>query len=154
MALLKEINEKVYRIIGACMEVHRTLGPGLPPDFYKKALAVELPQKDLPFETDTSVEVKYKDEIVGSVDIDFIVDKAVVMAVRSQDTLKDVEVQQVLRSMSITKCAIGILVNFGNVKIQYKRILPSQQHRDVRKESYRSMGYREKGRTREGNPVI
>jgi GxxExxY protein len=154
MALLKEINEKVYRVIGACMEVHRTLGPGLPPEFYRKALEVELPLKDLSFESNTAGEVKYKDEVVGTLEIDFVVDNSVILTVRSQDSLKDVEVQQVLRSMSIKKCSIGILVNFGNVKIQYKRILPSQQQRDVRKESYRSAGYREKGRTREGNPAI
>ena len=154
MALLKEINEKVYRIIGACMEVHRTLGPGFPSEFYRKALEAELPLKDLSCESNTSAEVKYKDKIVGTLDIDFIVDKAVVLTVRSQDMLKDVEVQQVLRSMSLTKCSIGILVNFGNVKIQYKRILPSQQQREVRKEGYRSVQYREKGRTREGNPAI
>ena len=154
MVLLKDVNEKVYKIIGACMEVHRALGPGFPVDFYSKALEVELPTKELAFETKKFLQVMYKETLVGTLEADFVVDEKVVLALRSQDELKDTEVQQVLRCLSLAGCSIGLLVNFGLVKIQYKRILPSHQQRETRKEPYRHMGYREIGRTREGNPVI
>lgn len=154
MALMKDVNEKVYKIIGACMEVHRTLGPGYSEDFYRKALEIELPKKELSVETKKYLQVVYKDVLVGTLAIDFLIDKAVVLMIRSQDALKDVEIQQVLRCLNLTSSTIGILVNFGMAKIQYKRILPSHQQREVRKDIYRPIGYREIGRTREGNPVI
>jgi GxxExxY protein len=154
MALLKEVNEKVYKIIGSCMEVHRTLGPGYPVDFYTRALEVELPLKEMPFESKRTLQVVYKDALVGALEIDFLIDNDVVLMVRSQDGLRDVEIQQVLRCLTLTSSVIGVLVNFGLAKIQYKRIMPSHQQKEVRKDTYRPVGYREIGRTREGNPVI
>jgi GxxExxY protein len=151
---MKEVNEKVYKIIGACMEVHRSLGPGYPEDFYRRALEVEFPQKGLEYSSQKSYQVIFKDHLVGSVEIDFLVAGEVVVIIRSQDGLKDTEIQHVLRCLSLSGTTIGVLVNFGLVKIQYKRVLPSYQQRDVRKEAYRIPGSREIGRTREGNPVI
>jgi GxxExxY protein len=154
MALMKEMNEKVYKIIGACMEVHRTLGPGYPVDFYRKALDVEFPLKELPFESMKTLQVMYKDVLVGTVEIDYLIDENVVIVLRSQEGLKDTEIQQVLRCLTLTGSQVGILVNFGLSKIQYKRIMPSQQQKDVRKDVYQPTTYRHIGKTREGNPVI
>lgn len=155
MALLKDVNEKVYKIIGSCMEAHKTLGPGYPVDFYRKALEIELPSKGLKFESQKTIKVMYKDALVGTMEIDFLINEKVILMICSQESLGDIEVQRVLRSISLTSCKIGIVVNFGQVKIQYKRVLPSHQHRDVRKDHYnRLSGYREIGKTREGNPLI
>ena len=154
MALIKEVNEKVYKIIGSCMEVHRVLGPGYPADFYKKALEVELKEKELTFETGKNLDIVYKEIKVGKQEIDFLIEGDVILMIRSQETLKDIEVQQVLRYITLTESAIGVLVNFGNVKIQYKRVLPNYQQKEMRKEPYRAVGYREIGKTREGNPVV
>jgi len=154
MGLMKEVNEKVYKVIGSCMEVHRTLGPGHPVSFYRKALEVELALKKLPFEVQKSVQVLYKDVLVGTLELDFIVEGEVIVVIRSQETLKDIEIQQILRCLALTGSTIGLLVNFGQVKIQYKRVLPSYQHREPRKEPYRTAAYREIGKTREGNPIM
>ena len=154
MTLMKEMNEKVYKIIGSCMEVHRTLGPGYPVDFYRKALEVELPLKEMPFELKKTLQVLYKDLLVGTLEIDFLIDGDVVLMIRSQEGLQDIEIQQVLRCLNLTSSVIGILVNFGLAKIQYKRIMPSHQQKEVRKNHYRVTGYREIGKTREGNPLI
>ena len=146
MALMKEVNETVYKIIGSCMDVHRTLGPGFSIELYKKALQVEMAEKELAIEQDRTVEIKYKDVLVGTQIIDFIVNEAVIIALRSQDNLKDMEIQQVLRLLPLTSTGVGLLVNFGNIKIQYKRILPSRQSREPRSEQpMRPMGYREIG---------
>ncbi len=153
MALEKEVNEKVYQIIGSCMEVHRVLGPGYPIDFYKKALEIELAEKGLTGEMNKSLQVMYKDTLVGTQEIDFLINGDVVLMIRSQEAIKDIEIQLILRCLVLTESSIGLLVNFGNVKIQYKRVLPSYQQRDIRKDVYRTAGYREIGKTREGNPL-
>ena len=136
------------------MEVHRTLGPGYPVDFYRKALEVELGEKGLSFEAKKALQVMYKDVLVGTQEIDFLVNGGVVLVIRSQTTLEDIEIQRVLRYLSLTESPIGVLVNFGMVKIQYKRVLPSRQSKEVRKDQYRPIGYREMGKTREGRPAI
>ena len=153
MVMLKDVNEKVYKIIGSCMEVHRTLGPGYPPEFYKKALEIEFESKELAFETHKSLQVEYKEMLVGTIEIDFLIEEKVVVMIRSQDNLEDVEVQQMLRYISLTGGTIGVIMNFGAPKIQYKRVLPGHAQREVRKEPYRYMGSREIGKTREGNPI-
>src|SRR4030042_3255536 len=153
MTLMKESNEKVYKIIGSCMEVHKIIGPGYPVESYKKALAVEFPEKGLKFEPDKTMQVLYKEVEVGTVVIDFLVEKDVVVIIRSQDMLNDIEIQKVLRCMNVSGSSIGVLVNFGNTKIQYKRVLPSYQQREIRKEPYRLPMSKEMGKTREGNPL-
>ena len=136
------------------MDVHKALGPGHPVEYYKKALEVEMPQKGLEFEAEKSIDVAYKDTVVGSLSIDFFVGKKVILLIRCQENLRDVEIQQVLRLISLTGGTIGVLVNFGLVKIQYKRVLPGSQQREPRKDIYRHSTFRGIGKTREGNPAI
>jgi GxxExxY protein len=152
MAILKDVNDKVYKVIGACMEVHRSLGPGYPVAFYKKALEIEFAQKELSFETQKEIDILYKNTLVGTFELDFLVGD-IVLLMRSQDNLSDVEVQQVLRCLQLTNSAAGVVVNFGMAKIQYKRVLPNYQPKEIRKDSYRVPGYRDIGKTREGNPL-
>ncbi len=153
MTLMKESNETLYKVIGSCMEVHRTLGPGYPVEYYRKALEVEFESKELKFESQKPVQVVYKEILIGTLEIDFWVNESVVIVLRVGEDLKDHEIQQVLRFLTLMKSSIGLLVNFGNIKIQYKRVIPSHQGREIRKEAYRPLGYRQMGRTREGNPL-
>lgn len=153
MSPMKESNETIYKMIGACMEVHRLVGPGFPIDVYKKALAIELKEKGLEFEADKEVELSFKETLVGTYPVDFFVQKSVVLVVKSQAELTDLEIQQVLRFMGLLDCQIGLLMNFGSVKIQYKRVLPARQNKESRNEGYRPLGYRMSGKTREGNPI-
>ena len=90
MTVLKEVNEKVYKIIGACMEVHRNLGPGYPVDFYRRALEVELPSKKIPFESRKTLQVIFKDVLVGTLGIDFLIDKSVISEVLNLRKLQPV----------------------------------------------------------------
>ncbi|MBN1781179.1 GxxExxY protein [bacterium] len=156
MNQMKDVNEIIYKIIGSCMEVHKTLGPGFPVDTYKKALAIEFSERELAFNQDIHVEVSYKENLIGTLDVDFVVGDAVIVALRSQEDLKDIEIQQVLRFLPLTQTTMGLLVNFGNIKIQYKRILPSRQGRgELRKDqSIGVAAYREMGKTREANPIL
>ncbi|NQT25841.1 GxxExxY protein [candidate division KSB1 bacterium] len=158
MSLGKEVNETVYKVIGSCMEVHKIVGPGFPVEFYHKALEIELADKAVQYEEAQSVKVKYKDVEIGSVPVDFLVNECVILMIRSDEQLRDIEVQQILRIMSQNDIPVGLLMNFGNTKVQYKRVLPSRQGSSsppMRKDGamLRPLAYREMGRTREGNPL-
>lgn len=167
MSLSKETNETVYNVIGACMEVHRSLGPGLSVDFYKKALEIEFIAKKMTVDINKAVEVNFKETSLGTYELDFILNNDVIVEVKSQDELKDSEIQHTLRSLGLAKATMGILVNFGGTKIQYRRILPSRQGNNnqnqqsqpsnIKNEVSRPLGYRNvvsRTRTREGNPAI
>ncbi|MBN2416446.1 GxxExxY protein [bacterium] len=157
MSGLKDMNDKVYKIIGACIEVHKTLGPGYPVEFYQKALDIELASRELDYSARNRVEVQYKDTPIGEVTFDFIIEKKALLSIRCQDTLYDHEMQQVLRGLSLIDCEVGVLVNFGQAKIQYKRIIPGRmQHSNRNQPAYLRGGNtpHSKGRTRENNPII
>ncbi len=165
MSVIKEVNDIVYKVIGSCMEVHKTLGPGLTVDFYKKAMEIELGEKGLVFDIDRPYDVKFKDISLGENVIDFVIQDKVIIEIKSQDELKDSEIQYTLRNLGYAGANIGVLVNFGGTKIQYRRILPSRQNnqnqhpnqinnQSIKKEALRPLGYRDVSRTREGNPVI
>jgi GxxExxY protein len=156
----KEANDTIYKVIGACMEVHKAIGPGFPAAFYQKGMEVEMKEKELSFEPDKVLQVKYKDIVVGEYTIDFLVAGSVVLEVRAnRDEMGDLDIQNVLRSLTLSGAPMGLLVNFGNLKIQYKRILPSRAMRGETQpprldRPLRPMGYRESGRTRESNPIL
>lgn len=156
MSMMKDVNDTIYKIIGSCMEVHKTLGPGYPVEMYKKALAIEFAERELHADQDVTVEVAYKENLIGNITVDFVTSDRVIVALRCQEDLKDIEIQQILRCLPFVESSMGLLVNFGNIKVQYKRILPSRQNRmDSRKDHQIGVAaYREIGRTREGNPII
>jgi len=153
MTVLKETNEIMYKIIGSCMEVYKVIGPGFPLEFYKKALEIEFAQKELTLEIMKSFPYTYKETLIGSVEIDYVVDSSIIVMTRSYSgEISDVEIQQGVRFLALSGCPIGLLVNFGNTKIMYKRILPTRQNKEPRKEDTRPLGYRPVAKTmRDGN---
>lgn len=153
MSLSKEVNERVYNIIGVCMEVHKTLGPGYPVEYYKKALDVEFESKEIKFEKKKNFQIIYKDILVGNFEVDYLIDEKIVIVILCQDQFRDTQVQQVLRCLQLTGNSLGLLVNFGSTKIQYKRIIPNH-HRVVTNENQRYPMKRGLGKTRENNPII
>ncbi len=154
MTAMKELNQKVYNVIGACMEVHKTLGAGYPVEVYRAALEVEFKEKGLTFEPDFTLEIKFKEVNVGEMKFDFLVEESVLLMLRSYDGLRDNEIQQVLRGVVQSGFDIGILINFGMPKIQYKRIMPGHsQTYNQQRDTYRRPGLHPTGLTRENNPI-
>ncbi|MFO7889542.1 MAG: GxxExxY protein [bacterium] len=147
------LSDIVYNIIGGCMEVHKTLGPGYPTEYYKKALEVEFDSKKLKYEHQKQVEITYKEVQVGTLEIDFLIEDEVVVMIICKDQFLDTEIQQVLRCLQLIEKPMGLLVNFGGTKIQYKRIMPS--HRKVSNKTIKRYPMEHGGgKTRENNPIM
>jgi GxxExxY protein len=158
MTIEKTVNETVYKVIGSCMDVQRTLGPGYDIEVYRKALEIEFKEKELTYEFMKYLKVTYKDIEIGETLIDFLVNEKVIVAVRVQPDLTDFDIQTTLRCLKLADSPIGILVSFGSVKINYRRILPSRpENKEIRREALRPLGYREMtremGRLRDQNPT-
>jgi len=108
-----ETNQLTEQIIGAAIEVHRDLGPGLLESAYQKALAHELKLRQLAFEEQKLCSVRYKDLLIeDAYRLDFLVGQRVVVELKTVDALLDVHEAQVLTYLRFSSCRIGLLFNF------------------------------------------
>ncbi len=108
-----EINNLTEAVIGAAIEVHKELGPGLLESAYQRALAHELELRKIPFEQQKLCPVQYKNLIIDDAcRLDFLVKGLVVVELKTVDALLEVHDAQVLTYLKFTSCRIGLLMNF------------------------------------------
>lgn len=111
-----------HEIIGAAIEVHRLLGPGLLESVYQYCLAREFSLRNIPFEQEKPIPVKYKGALVDcGYRLDFLIDNKVVVELKAVDKVDPVHEAQLLTYLRLTGCKIGLLINF-NVPILIKGI--------------------------------
>ena len=103
-----------HEIIGAAIEVHRHLGPGLLESAYEECLAYEFAQCGLPFERQKPLPVQYKGvKLDCGFRLDFLVGKLVVVEVKAVEALAPVHSAQVLTYLRLAGCKLGLLLNFN-----------------------------------------
>ena len=100
-------------VIGAAIEVHRVLGPGLPEMVYERALAHELTLHNILFERQALLPVVYKGVEVGEGRMDLLIDNRLVVELKSCDGLNDVHRAQVRTYLLLTGHRLGLLINFN-----------------------------------------
>jgi GxxExxY protein len=109
-----ELNEITGKILGAAIEVHRVLGPGLLESIYAQCLHFELAAVGLRFVIQRAVPVRYKTARLDAVyRMDLIVEDCVVAEVKSVDSLTPVHSAQLLTYLRLTGCPAGLLINFN-----------------------------------------
>ena len=117
MSNLTELNELTKQIIGAAIEVHRHLGPGLLESTYETCLAYELQQLGLSFERQKALPPVYKEiHLDQGYRIDLLVERKVVVEIKVVEQIAPVHEAQVLSYLKFSRCKIGLLLNF-NVKL-------------------------------------
>ena len=110
----KSLTALTYEIIGACIEVHKALGPGLLETVYQKCLAYEFSIKSLEFDTEFIVPVTYKGfDIDTALHCDFLVEDAIVLELKSVKEIMPVHEAQLLTYMKLLQRPKGILMNFN-----------------------------------------
>jgi len=116
--------DESYKIIGACIEVHSELGPGFLEPVYQEALEVELTNQKIPFQREAPLPIKYKDSVLNKSYIaDFILYSKIILELKAFDALSTVHESQVLNYLKATGFRLGLLVNFGQPKLQHKRLV-------------------------------
>lgn len=118
--------EKVYppqdlteKIIGAAIEVHRALGPGLLESIYQTCLAHEMALGGLRFEKEKPLPVEYKGiKLESGYRLDFVVEGKVVVELKAVDSIHDVHKAQLLTYLKITGCKVGLLLNFNSAVLK------------------------------------
>lgn len=110
---ITELNPLTDLVIGAAVEVHKVLGPGLLESAYQRALAHELSLRGAAFEEQKTISVAYKDLIIDDAyRLDFLVEQKLVVEIKAVDALDDVHAAQVLTYLKFTGCRLGLLLNF------------------------------------------
>jgi GxxExxY protein len=103
-----------HTIIGAAIEVHREIGPGLLESVYEQALCRELWIKGLRVERQVTVPVRYKGEILGChIKLDLLVEEVVVVEIKSVEKLVSIHTAQLLTYLRLQDLWLGLLINFN-----------------------------------------
>jgi|SRR5215831_7545976 len=110
-------------IIGAAFEVHRELGYGFLERVYQRALQVELSRRGFSAEIERRIQVTYKGVIVGDYDADLIVAGSVVVEIKVNPQYDKRDEAQLLNELKATGLKVGMFVNFGRAKVEYKRLV-------------------------------
>ena len=112
-----------YAIIGACMRVHRALGPGFPESVYQAAVQVELTRLGLHVIREHCYTVEYLDVVVGKFRADFVVQDTIICEFKAVEWLIDRHSAQLLSYLEASGLELGLLINFGHTSLQYKRVV-------------------------------
>jgi len=119
--LLRE--EITQRIIGAAFEVHDQLGYGFLERVFQRALPVELLRRGAIAEIEKRIQVHYKGIVVDDYDADLLVDGCVVVEIKVAPQYDKRGEAQLLNELKAASLKIGLLVNFGRTKVEYKRLV-------------------------------
>jgi len=107
-------NDITEQVIGAAVEVHKALGPGLLESIYQRCMEVELGLRDVPFKEQRPVHLQYKGHEVGAdLLIDLLVGNKVVVELKAVDSLLPVHEAQLLTYLRLTGMHVGLLINFN-----------------------------------------
>jgi GxxExxY protein len=109
-----QINETTKEIIGAAIEVHRALGPGLLESAYEECLCRELSLKGIPFERQKSLPVEYKGvKLDCGYRLDLLVAGTVVVEIKSVEAILPIHKAQLLTHLKLGGWKVGLLINFN-----------------------------------------
>src|SRR5262245_8916564 len=106
-------------IIGAAIEVHRQLGPGLLESAYEQCLAHELSLREVPFERQKAIPIVYKGlKLDCGFKLDFLVDALVIVELKAVNDLAPIHEAQLMTYLKLTNCKLGLLLNFNTFRLR------------------------------------
>ena len=110
----KELNQLTETVIGAAIEVHRELGPGLLESVYEECLAREFSEAGISFQRQPQIKIDYKGQVLDAmVRPDFVVKDTLIVEIKAVEEWNKVFEAQLLTYMKLCKCELGLLLNFN-----------------------------------------
>ena len=117
--LSEDVERLAHDVIGCCVAVHRSLGPGLLEAIYARAIGIEFARHGIRFEAEKSFPVRYRGELLCHQRLDLLVDERVLVEVKSVERLGSIHVAQVLSYLRIARVQLGLLINFNVPILKY-----------------------------------
>jgi len=124
-----ELDAMARQVIGAAIEVHRELGPGLPEEVYERSLIIELTHRGIEFARQKRIEIQYKGVVVGVGKIDLLIGGRLVVEIKSVESLAPIHRSQAVTYMRMINEVLGLLINFNVpvLKDGVRRIIQSKR---------------------------
>ena len=109
-----DINDLTGKVIGAAIEVHKALGPGLLESTYEECLCIELGLREIPYERQKWLPIQYKGvELETGYRIDILVGDSLILELKACESLEPIHEAQLLTYLKLTGIKIGLLINFN-----------------------------------------
>ncbi len=116
-------HELTGKVIGACYTVHNELGCGFYEKVYQEALAIVLEEQGIPFEREKHLPIEYHGKILECDYIaDFVIDNTVILELKAVSEMTSIYEAQVINYLKATGLHVGLLINFGSMELQVKRL--------------------------------
>jgi GxxExxY protein len=122
-------NEKIiykdlsYKIIELALEVHNELGCGFLEKVYENALMILLDRENIPARQQAPADVYFQDKVVGQYFADIMVDNKLILELKTVDVIANIHKAQVLNYLRATGLKLGLILNFGKPRLEYKRLV-------------------------------
>ncbi|MDZ4199109.1 MAG: GxxExxY protein [Kiritimatiellia bacterium] len=117
------LKEEVYAVVGAALEVSNVLGAGFLEAVYQEALGIELKERKIPFLAQPTIKIAYKDHVLAKEYVpDFVCYDRLVVEIKAIKELTSIEQAQLLNYLKATGNPVGLLLNFGVPKLEWKRM--------------------------------
>ena len=117
-------DELTFNVIGLAMAVHNEIGPGFPEALYQRAMQVGLAAEGIPYEWEYRIDVRFRDQVVGSFKLDLVAGGLVILELKAIAELGPEQQRQAISYLAASGLPVALLINFGTTRLQYKRIFP------------------------------
>jgi len=107
------------------MQVHNKLGSGFQEVIYQRALALEMREEDLAFEREKEMPIIYNEIPIGTRRVDFLVEGVIMVELKAITEINDINKAQIINYLEAYKLDIGLLINFGQKRLEFKRFINS-----------------------------
>ncbi|MGE5428758.1 MAG: GxxExxY protein [Methylococcaceae bacterium] len=125
MALLYE--DETYKIIGACINVHKALGPGFLESVYQEALEKELIRLKIPYIRHKKLQIVFNGEFLNKFFVaDLVCFDVIIVELKASQYLSKIDLDQTINYLKSTNLCVGLLVNFGESSLRWKRFINSR----------------------------
>jgi len=115
--------ELSYKIVGIAMEVHNRLGFGFLEKVYENSLDILLRKNGIKVEKQYPIQIIFENQVVGEYVADLFIENSIMIELKACNSLLDVHKAQLLNYLKATGVELGILINFGTEKLEYKRVI-------------------------------
>jgi GxxExxY protein len=117
------------KIIGCAMTVHSALGNGFQEVIYQRALAIEMGRNQLAFARELEMPIFYENLEIGTRRVDFFVEEKIMVELKAITQLEKVHLAQALNYLEAYKIEVGLLINFGESSLKFRRLIRSLNRR-------------------------
>jgi GxxExxY protein len=115
-------SELTSKIIGCAMSVHKELGNGFQEVIYQRALEIEMRLAGIKFNREFEMPIFYREEQIGTRRVDFLVEGLISLELKAISKLEDVHFAQAINYLEAYNLEIGLLINFGETSLNFKRL--------------------------------